>query len=136
MFTRIQLTITRQRCSSCFALLLQLLTSDLRLRTSSCTLVHLDEHWTTVLVRSLLRGHMLQSVTTAVYSHFTHTQPTHKQDQTNITLTPLTRAQEAGSSIGGGLYLVSYWIQPWAKPVKPLGNWQVSRSLNTGNCVW
>ena len=41
------------------------------------------------------RAHMLQSFTTAVYSHFTHTQPTHKQDKTNITLTPLTRAQEA-----------------------------------------
>ena len=38
---------------------------------------------------------MLQSVTTAAYPHFTHTQSTHKQDKTNITLTPPTRAQEA-----------------------------------------
>ena len=79
---------------------------------------------------------MLQSVTTAVYSHFTHTQPTHKQDQTNITLTPLTRAQEADSSIGGGLYLVSYWIQPWVQPVKPLGNWQAPAGLRTQETVF
>ena len=39
---------------------------------------------------------MLQSVTTAAYSHFTDTQPTHKQDKTNntLTLTLLTRTQE------------------------------------------
>ena len=39
--------------------------------------VRLHEIWTNILVGSLLTGHMLQSVTTAAYSHFTHTQPTH-----------------------------------------------------------
>ena len=56
--------------------------------------VRLHEIWTNVLVGSLLTGHMLQSVTTAAYSHFTDTQPTHKQDKTKNTLTPLTRTQE------------------------------------------
>ena len=98
-------------------------------------------NWTTVLVRSLLRGHMLQSVTTAVYSHFTHTQPTHKQDKTNntSTLTPQTRTQEVDCSLvyrtlencplQGGLGTRICWVY-WQRVFVGIAQWTVNLTVN------
>ena len=89
--------------------------------------MHLDENWETVLVRSLLRGHMLQSLTTAAYSHFTHT---HTQVIPDLTGDNAVIPDLTGGLTGRG----SRWITFIATAVLVIISYPIS-SLPTQECV-